>query len=675
MNIKPLTLCVVAGILTFVAHAIEPLKTEIDQRTFDPTTKLGDDFFQHVNGGWIKANPIPPEYSRWDVDSEIQLQNLDRLRGILDDLAKDTGPLDEDRRKLRDFWMTAMDEKALEKQGFAPLQEHFARIAQLEKSEELPKLLADFKSRGIDFLFSLYVDQDAKQSTRYMVQLSQGGTVLPERDYYVGDAEDSKKIRNEYHQYIQNMQKLFGETPEQAKKTADVILRLETSLAEASRAPVALRDPEKNYNKKTIAELEAMVPSIKWNEFLKTIGTPTAKEVIVGQPEFFERVETMMKTVPADEWRTYLRWQLIDATAGYLCGEFEREHFHFHATVMRGVKEMKPRWKRVIEATDGHIGEILGKIYVEKYFPPAAKNRMNDLCANLKLSYKDHILSRDWMGEETKKQALVKLAKMGTKIGYPNKWKDYSTLETKTDSLCQNAMRAWAFDFKFRANRLDKAVDREEWSMTPPTINAYYDPSKNEFVFPAGILQPPYFGPTADDAFNYGAIGAVIGHEMTHGFDDEGSKFDADGNLNDWWTKEDRTRFEAKTALLVKQFNESVAIDGLHINGELTLGENLADLGGVTIAYDAYMKSLGGKPAPIINGYTGAQRFFIAYAISWRGHQRPDNERLQLRTDPHSPVRFRVNIPLSNCPPFYEAFEIKPGEKMYRKPEDRVQVW
>ncbi|HET6250747.1 MAG TPA: M13 family metallopeptidase [Tepidisphaeraceae bacterium] len=657
------------------ARAAEPLKSGIDRATFDASIKPGDDFFMYVNGKWIKANPIPPQYSHWDLDAEIRQGNEAALHEIMDGLVKQTKPLDDNSRKLRDYWIAAMDEAGLEKQGVTPLAADLHKIAAMQRGEDLPSLLADFRSRGIEFLFSLYVDQDEKKSDRYVVHLSQGGLGLPERDYYLEDTEEYRHIRAEYRKHVEKMLALLGDSPADAAAGAEAVIRIETSLAKASRTPTDLRDPQKNYNAKTIAELDALAPGMHWKDYLQTIGAGTAKDVVVGQPEFFTRVDAMLKEVPAADWRAYLRWGLIDGFADNLTAAIERENFHFRDEVMRGVKEMKPRWKRELYAVDEQMGEALGKLYVEKRFPPSAKTRMDTMVAHLKDAFRERIKTRDWMSDETKKAALYKLDRLGSKIGYPAKWRDYSKLNFTPDSFCKNAMAAANFDFHYRMDRLDKPVDRGEWGMTPPTINAYYDGTKNEIVFPAGILQPPYFDATVDDAFNYGAIGAVIGHEMTHGFDDQGSQADADGNLKDWWTAADRAKFEAKTARLVKQFNDCVAVDNLHVNGELTLGENLADLGGVMIAFDAYTKSLNGKPAPVIDGLTGPQRFFIGYAISWRGHSRDAAERMQLRTDPHSPVRFRVLLPLSNCPAFYDAFDIKPGDKMYRKPEDRVEVW
>jgi putative endopeptidase len=467
----------------------------------------------------------------------------------------------------------------------------------------------------------------------------------------------------------------LGDSPEKAAAEADTVLKIETKLAEASKTPVEQRDREANYNKFTVKELAELTPNIDWSVYFKQAGIEGVDDVIVGQPDFMKRVNELITSTPVADWQTYLRWHLIHSTAPYLTDALENENFHFYGQTLRGAKEMQPRWKRAIATIDHQMGEALGKLYVEKYFKPDAKKRMDELVKNLMLAYKDRMEALDWMGPDTKKQALAKLAAVHPKIGYPDKWRDYTTLEIKPDSYVQNVLRASAFETHRQFARLHKPVDRSEWDMTPPTVNAYYNPVNNEIVFPAGILQPPFFNPAADDAVNYGSIGAVIGHEITHGFDDQGSRSDAEGNLRNWWTPEDRSRFTAKAEKLVKQYGECVAVDDVHVNGKLTLGENLADLGGVNIAYAAYLKSLGDKEPPVIDGFTGPKRFFIGYAQSWCGSTRDAELRVQIRTNPHSPEHFRTTVPLSNVEAFYKAFDIKPTDKMYRAPEDRVEVW
>jgi putative endopeptidase len=651
------------------------LKSGVDKANFDTSIKPGDNFFEYVNGKWIKDNPIPAEYPRWGAFPKLHDDNLTALRGIVEGLEKSGKPLDDNSRKLRDFYQTAMDEAKRNEQGAKPLADEFAAIAKLKTPNDLIALVGQFQAEGLPGMFAFGVDQDEKHSSQYAVQLWQGGLGLPDRDYYLSDKEDTKRIREQYKEHIANMLQLLGDSPEKAKSEADTVLHIEMQLAETSRTPVQLRDREAQYNKMTNAELAELTPNLDWALFWKTVNAQGVTEAIVGQPEFFKRVNELLKSVPMADWQTYLRWHVIHSAAPYLSDAFVNENFKFYGKTLVGTKELLPLWKRAINTIDREMGEALGKLYVEKYFPPEAKQRMDEMVKNLMAAYHARIESRDWMSPETKKEALAKLATVRPKIGYPVKWRDYSKLEIKPDSYVKNVMRAEAFDTQYRVNRLHKPVDRDEWSMTPPTVNAYYNPVLNEIVFPAGILRPPFFDLKADDAVNYGGIGAVIGHEITHGFDDQGSRSDAEGNLRNWWTPEDRSRFNAKTDKLIKQYNDCVGVDDMHVNGQLTLGENIADLGGVMISYDAYKKSLGGKPAPVIDGLSGPQRFFIGYAQVWRGSTRDEAVRVMLRTNPHSPERFRTLVPLSNVPAFYEAFEVQPGEKMYRPAEERVEVW
>jgi putative endopeptidase len=650
-------------------------RSGIDRANFDESVKPGQDFFLHVNGSWIEHNPIPPQYSRWGAFAKLGDDNLLVLRSILEELPNEKGPLDENRRKLRDFYITAMDQKKIDQQGITPLDDELKRIAQVDSPEALVVELGHLRVTGTSALLSCWISQDEKLSSRYMVHLWQGGLSLPDRDYYLSTTADQKRLREQYVEHVAKMFVLMGNTPEVASKAAEIVLRIETQLAEKSRPPVELRDRENQYHPHSLAELAALTPNLPWPSYFKACDLPPLEDVIVGQPDFFARVNEMLVHEPLAAWRIYLRWHLIHSAATELSEPFEQENFRFYSTVLRGTKEMQPRWKRIVGKIDGLLGEALGKLYVERAFPPESKRRMDGLVKNLLAAYRQRIEELDWMGPETKQPALEKLAKIMPKIGYPSKWIDYTTLEVKTDSYLANVVRAVTFDWHYDVNKLGKPVDRTEWGMSPPTVNAYYNEAMNEIVFPAGILQPPFFDAKADDAVNYGAIGAVIGHEITHGFDDQGSRFDAEGNLKNWWTSEDRARFTAKTDKLVKQFDACVGVDGLHVNGRLTLGENLADLGGVTIAYAAYQKSLAGKPAPVIDKFTGPQRFFIGFAQVWRGETRDAEARVLLRTDPHSPPKFRTDVTLSNIDPFYDAFEVKPGDAMYRAPQDRVKVW
>jgi len=658
-----------------VSAAESTLPSGIDRSNFDTSVRPNDDFFQFVNGNWVKNNPIPPEYSRWGAFGKLHDDNLIALREIVENLQKQAALLDENRRKIRDFYATAMDQTKLDQQGAKPLAPELEKIAKINGRDELITSLGYLHTHGVSGLFSFSVSQDEKQSDQYVAHLRQGGLGLPERDYYLSDSEEQKKTRELYHQHVANMLSILGDSTESASAGADAVLAIETKLAEASRTPVQLRDREAQYNKKSLAQLSALTPNLNWRLYLAAIGVSDVSQVIVGQPEFFTRVNELLAAVPMDQWRAYLRWHLIHSTAEYLSSPFEKENFRFYSEVMRGTKQMQPRWKRSIATIDTLMGEALGKLYVEKYFSPTAKKRMDELVKNILDVYRERIQSRPWMSEQTKQQALAKLAMFTPKIGYPDKWRDYSALQISDDSYVQNVLRAEAFRTRYNLSKLGKPVDRTEWHMTPPTVNAYYNSGMNEIVFPAGILQPPFFNAEADDAVNYGAIGSVIGHEITHGFDDQGSRSDGAGNLKNWWTDEDRKNFTALTDKVVKQYSERVVVGDMHINGRLTLGENLADLGGITISYAAYQKSLHGKPAPVIDGFTGPQRFFIGFAQVWRDSAREAELRLRLRTDPHSPARFRVLVPLANIPAFYEAFNLKPGDKMYRPPEERVEVW
>jgi len=670
----------IALIVIFVAAlsvraADAPLRSGIDRANFDTSIHPGDDFYQYVNGNWIKNNPIPPEYSRWGAFPKLRDDNLEALHQIVEELAHTTAPLDEDSRKVRDLYLTAMDEAKLREQGAKPLAGELNQIANLKNRDEMVKLIGDLHASGVPALFTLNIAQDEKQSDQYITHLRQGGLGLPERDYYVGTKDDSKKVRGQYREHVAKMFALLGENATQAGADADVVLAIETKLAEASRTPVQLRDREANYNKKTVANLANLTPHLKWDDYLHAIDLNGVSQAIVGQPEFFSRVDQLLADVPLEQWQIYLRWHLIHAMAAALGGDFEQENFHFYSETLRGVKQMQPRWKRAITSIDQLMGDPLGRLYVQKHFPPAARQRMDDLVKNILAVYRERIESRQWMSEATRKQALAKLATVMPKIGYPSHWRDYSGLDVRTDSYVQNVMRAMQFDTRYRLSKLGKPVDRAEWHMTAPTVNAYYNSTLNEIVFPAGILQAPFFDPQADDAVNYGAIGVVIGHEITHGFDDQGSRSDGEGNLKDWWTPDDRAKFTSLADRLVKQYDDCIAVDDLHVNGRLTLGENLADLGGTNIAYAAYQKFLQGKPAAVIDGFTGAQRFYIGLAQIWRGAIQDADQRLLLRTDPHSPARFRVLVPVSNVQTFYDAFDIKPTDKMYRAPEHRVEVW
>lgn len=668
-------LVAVTGV-SFIATDLSVSKG-IDLSNFDQTAKPTDDFFQFVNGNWVKKNPVPDSESKWGSFHEIYERNTILLKKILEEAAANkTAAAGSNSLKIGDFYSLAMDSVKLNKEGVTPLLPEFEAINKITNTTDLIKQLAHLHSRGIFPLFGINVDQDDKVSTQYITLLGQGGLGLPERDYYLKTDDRTLAIQKEYIQHLENMFKLLGDQPERAKKEAKTVFDLETRLAKVSMTQIQLRDPQPQYNKKNMQELAQLTPNFQWDLYLTGVGIKGIQEVIVAQPEFFKEVNSAVKTVPVDDWKTYLRWGLINGTAGKLSDNFVNEHFHFYGTVLYGAPVLRPRWKRALQATDEVLGDALGELFVKKHFPENSKKRVNEMVDNIMTAYKDRIATRDWMSAETKVQANLKLGKIIRKLGYPDKWKDYSSLQIKKDSYVQNILRGNAYNFNEIIGHLGKPIDRSAWFMTAPTINAYYGPKLNEIVFPAGIMQPVFFDPEADDAVNYGSMGAVIGHELTHGFDDQGSKYDADGNLKDWWTKEDLQRFKAKTEKLIKQFDKYVAIDDLHVKGELTVGENIADLGGLTIAYYALKKSLVGKPVPAkIDGFTAEQRFFIAWGQSWRVTMRPEYLKNMLQTDPHSPENIRANAAPSNMPEFYEAFGVKEGDKMYRPKEDRVEIW
>ncbi len=649
----------------------------IDTRNIDSTIKPTDNFYQFVNGGWLKNNPIPESESRWVSFNELYEKNTTKLKAILEESASDkSAKAGSNTQKIGDFYAEAMDSVKLNQNGVKPLQEEFNNIENIKTNDDLIRAIAHFQTIGVGPAFSIFVDQDPKASTEYILQLYQGGLTLPDRDYYTKTDERSSTIQQAYKRHMVNVFKLLGDKADVAEKNANVVYNLEENLATASMTKVELRNPEKLYNKKTIKELTAIAPDFNWATYFNAVGVKDINNVIVAQPDFFKEINRAIKAVPISDWKTYLRWSLIDATGGKLSDDFVNERFNFYGTILYGIPALKPRWKRALEATDGAVGEALGQIFVQKHFTEESKKRVSDMVENLIAAYRVRIESRDWMNAETKKAANVKLDKILKKFGYPDKWKDYSKLESKRDAYVLNFLRANEFGHNYSMNKLGKPIDRTEWGMTPPTINAYYNPTMNEIVFPAGIMQPVFFFPEADDAVNYGMMGSVIGHELTHGFDDEGSQYDAEGNLKNWWTETDKANFKAKTDMIVKQFNSYVAIDSAHVNGELTLGENIADLGGLTISYYAFKKSLEGKPAPEkIDGFTAEQRFFMAWAQGWRGNMRPDYLKNMVITDPHSPGNFRVNGPLSNLQEFHDAFGVKEGDKMFRPKAERVEIW
>jgi putative endopeptidase len=652
----------------------------LDPNNMDKSVKPGDDFFHYATGAWIKRTEIPPEFSRWGAFNELIERNNDALHTIADKASQTQidPKLAPETRKVGDYYASGMDEQSIEAMRTKPLKEEFDRIEAMKNRQDVLNEIAHLHSIGINAFFNFGAGQDARDSTRDIAQAVQGGLGMPDRDYYTKQDPDMKGKREKYIAHVTKMLTLLGEPAQKAAEDAKKIMALETKLAEASRTRVQLRDPIKNYNKMGVRQLQDLTPDWNWSDYFNKINLLEAGDINVHQPEFFKAANDLFKSIPIDDWKAYLRWHLISATAPYLSKDFVDEEFDFNERTLRGTQQNKPRWKRVITAEDDEIGEALGKLYVGFCFPPEAKARALELVNNLKEALADRIKTLDWMDEPTKKEALKKLAAMNVKIGYPDKWLDYSLLQVDRGPWVLNAVRAGKFEADRDLEKIGKPVDRTDWGMTPPTVNAYYNPNMNEIVFPAGILQPPFFYATADDGVNYGAIGAVIGHEMTHGFDDQGRQFDATGNLRDWWSKKSADEYDKRRKAVVQQYNEYEPLPGLHVNGELTQGENIADIGGLKLAYAALQKALDKNPeerTKKIDGLTPEQRFFLSFAAIWRSKIRDEDQKLRLTTDPHSPAQFRVNGPLSNMPEFQQAFNIPDGSPMIRSADKRVNIW
>ena len=659
---------------------IEKNPPPLDPQNMDTSVKPQDDFFMYADGGWIKRTEIPPEYSRWGGFNELIERNNDALHAIAEKAidAHVDPRFAPEVQKVGDYYASGMDEKTIEAVRTKPLEDEFKSIDAIKDRNDLLKEIAHLHSIGVDALFDFGSGQDAKDSTHEIAQAVQGGLGMPDRDYYTKTDEASKKLRDQYVDHVAKMLTLLGEPVGAAADHARKILTLETKLAEASRTQVQLRDPQKNYNKMPLSQLQNLTPDWNWSDYFKDIDLLAPPNINVHQPEFFKTADEVFKSIPIEDWKAYLRWHLVNATTAELSKDFVDEDFNFKERVLRGTQQIKPRWKRVIASTDDAIGEALGKLYVAFDFPPQAKARALELVNNLKEALSDRIKTLEWMDEPTKQEALKKLAAMRVKIGYPDKWLDYSLLQVDRGPFVLNAMHAAKFETTRELNKIGKPVDPTEWGMTPPTVNAYYNPNMNEIVFPAGILQPPFFYANADDAINYGGIGAVIGHEMTHGFDDQGRQFDAAGNLRDWWTPESAAKFKERSQAIVNQYNEYEPLPGLHVNGELTLGENIADVGGVKLACAALQKALDKNPqarAEKIDGFTPEQRFFLSFATIWKSKQRDEDLKLRLNTDPHSPAHYRVDGPLSNLPEFQKAFNLPDNCSMVRPPDKRVNIW
>ncbi len=647
------------------------LVSGIDKTLFSEQVAPGEDFYRYANAGWLEETKIPGDRSEYGIFSVLDDATKDQVRELIQAAADQTDAVQgSTTQKVGDLHRSYLDVERRNARGNAPIKGMLEAVEAVDSLDALATAIGNLERAGVGHLFGGYVSVDARASDSYTVYVTQSGLTLPDRDYYLKDDQRYQQMREQYVQYVADMLRRIGHAdPQPAAKR---LLELETAIAEAQWTKVENRDPVKTYNKKTTDQIASLL-SI-WQPYAAATGFDQSSEFVVRQPSFFSTIDSLLKEFPLSVWQDYLLFKTIDAYAAYLSESLEKRHFDFHATAITGVTEQKPMWRRGVELTGSVLGELVGQLYVEKHFQAAAKNRMGELVGNLKTAFAQRIETLDWMGAGTKKQALEKLSQFSTKIGYPDKWKDYDAL-TIGDSLAENLIAASAFEHQRMLNKLGQPIDRTEWHMTPQTINAYYNPTMNEIVFPAAILQPPFFNMAADDAVNYGGIGAVIGHELSHGFDDKGSQYDGSGNLRDWWTTEDRTEFEQRAAGLVDQYNGFKPLDDMQVNGELTLGENIGDLGGLSVAYHAYRLSLDGKPAPVIDGLTGDQRFFLGWAQIWRRLYREPELRRRLMVDPHSPSQYRVNGIVSNMDAFYEAFGIKAGSPMFIPPAQRVRIW
>jgi putative endopeptidase len=647
----------------------------IDPKEFDHTVKPTDDFFGYVNNTWIEKNPIPANESRWGSFSILRVEVEGQLKKIMEGLdAASENDLDENGRKVRNFYRTGMDVEALNKIKDQALAEIMGVINGIKNTDDAASAIGFLHRRGIGAWWASSSEPDAKQSDVMALYLSQGGLSLPDRDYYLNTDEQSIVIRKRYAEYTAHMvtdSSLANLNGEAMKLITD----LEAALASVSMTRVELRDIEKQYNKMTPEELVHIAPHINWSRYFEAIGIPMPAYMIVCQPKFMEAASRLFETLPIESIKAYLRWHVLNVMANFLGEGFEKRSFDFYGKTFGGATEMKPRWRRVLAVVNGMLDEAVGKLYVERHFSESAKERVGKLVDHLSEAYRTRIKKLDWMGEETKQKALTKLDAIRRKLAYPDKWKDISALVILNDSYAENYMRAYTFEFDRVMKKIGQPVDRTEWYMSPQTVNACYNPLMNEILFPAAILQPPFFYPDGDDAVNFGAIGTVIGHELTHGFDDQGALFDPHGNLVNWWTADDKLRFDAQTDHLAQQFDEYEPLPGLHVNGRLTLGENIADLGGLLIAYDGLMLALRENPVEKIDGLTPQQRFFINCAIYERENRREEALRLAIQTDPHAPSMCRINGPLSNMQEFYEVFGCKPGDALWRDTEDQVKIW
>jgi len=653
-----------------------PSRKLLDPANMDTTVHPGDNFFQYANGTWLRNNPIPGSKTRWGSFDALAENNGKALHELLDSAAGvANAPAGSIIQKVGDFYKTGMDSVTIDKVGVTPLNDILGRIDAIKTPADLINEIAMEHTQGVGPVFGFSVSPDDKDVTKMICQFNQGGLGMPGREFYYDNDERSTRIREAYKQYIPKMLTLMGDDAVTAGKEAKDIYELEMKLAGASYTRVEMRDPYKLYNKFDIAGINKQTPGLDWKVLLGALKVGNENTLIVANPGFFTQMAKQFNATPVETWKKYLKFHLVNDMAPFLANSFDTTRFAFYGKTMRGQKEQELRWKRVMRVVDGSVGELLGQMYVDKNFKPAAKKRMMELVNNLQLAYEERINKLDWMSDETKKKALVKLHGFMKKIGYPDKWKDYSSLAVVNNDYVKNVINASQWQYNDMISKLGKPVDKTEWGMTPPTVNAYYNPAFNEIVFPAGILQFPFFDENADDALNYGGIGGVIGHEMTHGFDDQGRLYNADGNLSNWWTSQDSANFMTRAQVVVDQYSKIVVIDTNHANGQLTEGENLADLGGISIAYDAFKKTRQGQGNEKIDGFTPDQRFFLSWAQVWRANTTPEELAMRLKTDPHSPTELRCNVPVSNHEAWYKAFNVKPTDKNYRPEAERAKVW
>jgi len=675
MNVRSLLTAAFAAGTVALAGAQQPaLKSGLDPANFDKSVRPQDDLFRYVNGTWLAKTPIPADRAVYGTFVQLADKAEADLYALIEELAGDKNKKPgSTAQQVGDLYMSFTNETKLNEIGAAPLKPRLAKVDAIKTTIELAQLLGEMSMTGLPGAVGGFIEADAGDPTKPILYLGQGGTALPDRDYYLKDDKNFVDTRAKYIAYLEKVFTLAGRA--KPADDAKTVLALETELAKIQWTQVESRDAVKTYNKMQLPKLDAEMPGFAWSVWARAQGLDKVTDVVINQPSFFKSIAAMVPTTPLDAWKTWLAAQVITQNAGLMSKEFSDAAFEFFGKALSGQEVQRQRWKRGVQLVNGNMGEALGQLYVAKHYPASARARMKTMIDNLIEAYRQSITNLDWMTAETKKEALAKLAKFEPKIGYPNKWRDYSKLNVKADDLVGNVERAMYVESEYQIGKLTRPVDREEWLMTPQTINAYYNPVKNEIVFPAAILQAPFFDVTADDALNYGAIGAVIGHEIGHGFDDQGSSYDGDGKLRDWWTPADKTEFKKRTSLLVEQFNAFKPLPDISVNGELTLGENIGDLGGLAIAHKAWKIALKGQTSPVIDGLTGEQRFFMGWAQAWRAKARDEYLRRQVLADPHAWAEFRANAPLGNIPEFYEAFGVKPGDKLYREPEKRVKIW